>query len=620
VNTFPVIVLALSVLAIAYRYYSRFISDKVMGLDDSRTTPAHTKYDGQNYYPMTKWVLFGQHFSGITGAGPLVGPVLAAQFGFLPGLIWLVVGVCLAGAVQDFIVLFASVRREGKSLADIARTEISGLSGLSATLAILFVVVIATAGLGMTMVNAITGSSWATFTIAMTFPIAMIMGLWMYKIRPGKGIREATIFGIASLFAAVIGGKFIPDSFLAPYFTYSSHGLTIWLAVYALAASVLPVWLLLAPRGYLSTFMKLGTIAALIIGVLVVHPTFKMPAMTQFTAGSGPVIPGPMFPFAFITIACGAISGFHSLISSGTTPKMVSQESHMRPVGYGAMLCEGVVGIMALVAATSMYPGDYFAINSLGGRQGTVFQTKVATIKDATGAPTFPVTNLDDLSAQVGENVDGRTGGAVSLAVGMAQIFTAIPGMRSLMSYWYHFAIMFEAVFILTTIESGTRVGRFITQEFGGRKIKFLANSNSLTANIIASSVVVFAWAYFLWTGNISTIWPMFGIANQLLAAVALTVGTSMILNMGKLKYAWVTFIPMLFLSSNTLYGGFLSIRDNFWPLTASPNPALQTQGWVDTLCTATMMFLVLVILFDAFNRWRKIIFIGMPQVEYAGD
>jgi carbon starvation protein len=501
-----------------------------------------------------------------------------------------------------------------------ARSEISGLSGLSATLAIFFVVVIATAGLGMTMVNAITGSSWATFTIAMTFPIAMIMGLWMYKIRPGKGIREATVFGIVALFLSVIGGKFIPDSFLAPLFTYTPHGLTILLAIYALAASVLPVWLLLAPRGYLSTFMKLGTIGALVIGVLVVHPNFKMPALTQFTTGGGPVIPGPMFPFCFITIACGAISGFHSLISSGTTPKMVSLESHMRPVGYGAMLCEGVVGIMALVAATSMFPGDYFAINSQGGRQGVVFQTKVATIKDANGAPMFPVTNLDDLSAQVGENVDGRTGGAVSLAVGMAQIFTAIPGMRSLMSYWYHFAIMFEAVFILTTIESGTRVGRFITQEFGGRKIKFLANSKSIVGNIVASSVVVFAWAYFLWTGNISTIWPMFGIANQLLAAVALCVGTSLIINMGKVKYAWVTFVPMLFLSSNTLFGGFLSIRDNFWPLTSSPSPALQTQGWVDTISTAIMMFLVLIILFDALYRWWKVLSVGVPQVEYAGD
>jgi carbon starvation protein len=501
-----------------------------------------------------------------------------------------------------------------------ARSEISGLSGLAATLEIFFVVVIATAGLGVTMINALTGSSWATFTIATTFPIAMIMGLWMYKIRPGKGIREATIFGIVALVAAVIGGKLIPESSFASWFTYSPHGLTILLAFYALAASVLPVWLLLAPRGYLSTFMKLGTIGALIIGVLLVHPNFRMPALTQFDAGGGPIIPGPMWPFCFITIACGAISGFHSLISSGTTPKMVSQESHMRPVGYGAMLCEGVVGIMALVAATSMYPGDYFAINANGGRQGAVFQQKVASIKDANGAPLYPVTNLDDLSAQVGENVDGRTGGAVSLAVGMAQIFSAIPGMRSLMSYWYHFAIMFEAVFILTTIESGTRVGSFITQEFVGKKIKFLGNSKSIPANILSSSVVVFAWAYFLWSGNISTIWPMFGIANQLLAAIALTVGTSMILNMGKTKYAWVTFVPMLFLSGNTLWGGFLSIRDNFWPLTLSPTAALQTQGWVDTLCTATMMFLVFIILFDAFYRWYKVLFIGVPQVEYAGD
>jgi carbon starvation protein len=610
VNTFPIILLALGVLALGYRYYSKFIADKVMGLDDSRTTPAHAKYDGQNYYPMSKWVLFGQHFSGITGAGPLVGPVLAAQFGFLPGLIWLVLGVVLAGAVQDFIILFGSVRRGGRSLAEIARMEISGLSGLAATLAILFVVVIATAGLGLTLINALADSSWGTFTIAMTFPIAMIMGLWMYKIRPGKGIKEATIFGVVTLLLAVIFGKFIPGSFLAPYFTFSQHQMVVLLGLYALLASVLPVWLLLAPRGYLSTFMKLGVIGALIIGVLVVHPDFKMPALTQFTHGGGPIIPGPMFPFAFITIACGAISGFHSLISSGTTPKMVSLESHMRPVGYGAMLGEGVVGIMALIAATSMYPGDYFAINVAPAAYH-------ANVEAA-----FPTVNLTDLTAQVDEpqGIEGRTGGAVSLAVGMAQIFSSIPGMRGLMSYWYHFAIVFEAVFILTTIEAGTRVSRFILQEFGGRFYKPLERTDSIVANIVCSSLVVIAWGYFLWTGSVSTIWPMFGIANQLLATVALCVGTSMIINMGKLKYSWVTIMPLTFLGTNTLYGGFLSIRDNFLPLTANPNPATQFQGWVDTGCTAIMMFLVAVIIIDSMIHWWKASLSGAPVMEYAGD
>jgi carbon starvation protein len=608
VNTFPVIVLALGVLAIAYRYYSSFIANKVMGLDDNRNTPAHKKYDGQNYYPMSKWVLFGQHFSGITGAGPLVGPVLAAQFGFLPGLIWLVVGVCLAGAVQDFIILFASVRRDGRSLADIARTEISGLSGLAATLAIFFVVVIATAGLGLTLINALADSSWGTFTLAMTFPIAMIMGIWMYKIRPGKGIKEATIFGVVALTAAVIGGKLIPGSFLAPFFTFTSHQMTFLLGLYALLASILPVWLLLAPRGYLSTFMKLGVIGALVIGVLIVHPDFKMPAVTQFVNGGGPIIPGPMFPFCFITIACGAISGFHSLISSGTTPKMVSKESHMRPVGYGAMLGEGVVGIMALVAATSMHPGDYFAINV------------PPAAYHATVEASFPTVNLQELTNEVGERVEGRTGGAVSLAVGMAQIFSSIPGMRGLMNYWYHFAIVFEAVFILTTIEAGTRVSRFILQEFAGRWIKPLGRTNSIPANIACSSVVVVAWGYFLWTGSVSTIWPMFGIANQLLATVALCVGTSLIINMGKLKYAWVTILPLTFLGTNTLYGGFLSIRDNFFPLTTSPVPATQFQGWVDIGCTASMMFLVGIIIIDSLVHWYKASMTGAPAMEYAGD
>src|SRR5216117_738264 len=361
-NTFPVILLALAVLAIGYRYYSKFIAMTVLGVDETRTTPAHTQYDGQNYYPMGKWVLFGHHFAGIAGSGPLIGPTLAAQFGFLPGLLWLVLGVVLAGAVQDLVILFASVRRGGKSLAEIARREISGFSGVTAALAILFVVTIAEAGLGLAVVNALAESAWGTFTIGMTIPLALIMGVWMYKLRPGKGIREATVFGVIGLIAAVVFGKWIPGSVLAPYFTFSRHGLTILLGIYAVATAILPVWLLLAPRDYLSTFMKISTILALILGVFIVHPDFKMPALTSFIAGGGPIVPGPVFPFAFITIACGAISGFNSLIASGTTPKMISSEAHIRTIGYGAMLMEGVVGIMALVAATSMFPGDYFDV------------------------------------------------------------------------------------------------------------------------------------------------------------------------------------------------------------------------------------------------------------------
>lgn len=605
-NTFPVILLALGVLTIGYRYYSKFIERKVLGIDEKRTTPAHTNYDGQNYYPMSKWVLFGHHFAGITGAGPLIGPVLAAQFGFLPGLIWLVLGVVMAGAVQDFIILFASVRRGGKSLAEIARREISGFSGFAAALAILFVVVIAEAGLGLAVVKALEGSSWGTFTIGMTIPLAIIMGIWMYKVRPGVGVREATIFGVAGLLAAVIIGRFIPGSPLALYFTFTKNELTVMLGLYALAASVLPVWLLLAPRDYLSTFMKIGTIAALIVGVLVVHPSFKMPALTQYAGGGGPIIPGPMFPFAFITIACGAISGFHSLISSGTTPKMISNEGHIRTIGYGSMLMEGVVGIMALIAATSMFPGDYFAIN-----------TPVPAY-EANVAAQYPIVNLPDLSAQVGENVQGRTGGAVSLAVGMAQIFSGIPGMRGLMDYWYHFAIMFEALFILTTIDAGTRVSRFIVQEFVGKFYPPFARTDWLFANVTASILVVLGWCYFIWTGSIDTIWPMFGIANQLLASIALCVGTSLILNSGKAKYAWVTLLPFSFLSTNTLTGGYLSIRDNYWPKTF--DPATSTMGYVDTICTASMMILVALIIIDSLNRWRKTLVQGAPAVEYAGD
>src|SRR5437016_12571566 len=406
---------------------------------------------------MSKWVLFGHHFAGIAGSGPLIGPTLAAQFGYLPGLIWLVLGVVMAGAVQDLVILFASVRQGGKSLAEIARKEISGFSGVTAAIAILFVVIIAEAGLGLAVVNALAESSWGTFTIGMTIPIALIMGIWMYKVRPGKGVREATVFGVIGLLAAVVFGKLIPGSALAPYFTFSRHGLTILLGIYEVATSILPVWLLLAPRDYLSTFMKISTILALILGIFIVQPNFKMPALTPYIAGGGPIVPGPVFPFAFITIACGAISGFHSLIASGTTPKMISSEAHIRTIGYGAMLMEGVVGIMALVAATSMFPGDYFAINTPVAQ----YQAKIEA--------RYPIVNLPNLSADVGENVQGRTGGAVSLAVGMAQIFTGIPGMRSLMSYWYHFAIMFEALFILTTIDAGTRVTRFILQEFIGK-------------------------------------------------------------------------------------------------------------------------------------------------------
>jgi carbon starvation protein len=605
-NALPLILVALCVLTIAYRYYSAFIAAKVVALDDSRITPAHTLKDGQNYHPTNKWVLFGHHFAAISGAGPLIGPVLAAQFGFLPGFLWLVVGVVLAGAVHDFTVLVASIRRRGRSLADIARNEISPLAGIVASIAILLIVVIALAGLGLAVVNALRESSWGTFTIAMTIPIALFVGLWMYRIRPGK-IAEASTIGVIGVIACVFFGSMIPGSFLGPWFTLSREGIVIAMAVYGFFASVLPVWLLLAPRDYLSSYMKIGTIAALVIGVIVVHPDLKMPAMTQFVNGGGPIIPGKLFPFLFITIACGAISGFHALVSSGTTPKMISKESHARMIGYGAMLMEGLVGVIALIAACALEPGDYFAIN--------LSPEKFAALG------MHPV-NLETLSHEVGEVVAGRPGGAVSLAVGFAQIFTGIPGMAALMSFWYHFAIMFEALFILTTIDAGTRVARFLVQEFGGLFWQRFERTDWLPGTMISTALVVSAWGYFIWTGNISTIWPMFGTANQLLAAVALSVATSAIINAGKERYAWVTLAPMLFVATTTLSAGFLNITDNFWPLTE--DPATVVQGYVNVLLTAVMMVCAVVVLVEAGRRWYRVLVKGeylvAGQVVSAAD
>ncbi|MBI5473862.1 MAG: carbon starvation protein A [Ignavibacteriae bacterium] len=589
-NALPFILVSLAVLAIAYRYYSAFIAAKVVTLNDLRKTPAHEFYDGQNYHPTNKWVLFGHHFAAISGAGPLIGPVLATQFGYLPGFLWLLFGVCLAGAVHDFVILVASIRRKGKSLAEIARNEISPLAGIIGSVAILIIVVIALAGLGLAVVNALRESSWGTFTIAMTIPIALLVGLYMYRIRPGK-VAEASIVGVIGVIAAVIIGGAVPGSFLEPYFTLSREGIIISIAVYGFIASVLPVWLLLCPRDYLSSYMKIGTIAALVIGVIVVDPHLRMPAVTEFIHGGGPIIPGKMFPFVFITIACGAISGFHSLVSSGTTPKMLNKESDARFIGYGAMLMEGLVGIIALIAASSLFPEDYFAINLSPEKFAALGLTPV---------------NLEELSREVGESIAGRPGGAVSLAVGFAQIFSSIPGMKSLMSYWYHFAIMFEALFILTTIDTGTRVARFLVQEFGGRIWKPFERTDWLPGALFSTALVVFGWGYFIWTGNISTIWPMFGTANQLLAAVALAVATSAIINSGKTKYVWVTLVPMAFVSVTTLTAGWLNVTDNFLPLT--DNPATATQGYVNSTLTIVMMLCAVVIIIESFRRWYRVL------------
>jgi carbon starvation protein len=582
----------LGILAIAYRYYSAFIAARLMVLDDTRVTPAHELNDGRNYHPTHRLVLVGHHFAAIAGAGPLIGPVLAAQFGYAPGLIWLVAGVCLAGAVHDYVILWASVRRKGRSLAEIARMEIGPTAGITAAIAILFIIVIALAGLGFAVVNALQESAWGTFTIGVSIPLAIAMGLYMHRLRPDR-IAEATVIGVIGMVLAVVLGKPVAASSIGHWFLLSRQGIIIAMAAYGFVAAVLPVWLLLVPRDYLSAYMKIGTIAFLVLAVVIVNPPLQMPAFSQFVGGGGPIIPGPLFPFAFITIACGAISGFHSLVSSGTTPKMIDRESDIRPIGYGAMLMEGLVGIVALLAAAAMHPGDYFAIN--------------------TAPPVFarlgiPPVNLPDLQLAVGENVAGRPGGAVSLAVGIAQMFSGLPGMRHLMDYWYHFAIMFEALFILTTIDAGTRIGRFLLQEFLGRFYEPFGRREWLPGSLLSTLAIVVSWSYFIWTGSINTIWPMFGIANQLLAAVALAVGTTIIINMGRARYAWVTAVPLAFVSITTLSAGALSLRDNFWPMATGPDPSRHFQGYLNTALTIIMMVCVLVILANAMWRCTQVL------------
>ena len=599
-SALPIMIGVLCVLTIAYRYYSAFLAAKVMVLDDTRETPAHTMYDGQNYYPTNKWVLFGHHFAAISGAGPLVGPVLAAQFGFLPGLLWLVIGVVLGGAVHDFIILASSVRRRGKSLAEIARTEISPLSGLVTGIAIMFIVVIALAGLGLVVVKALGESPWGTFTVGFTIPLALFMGLYMYRFRKGK-ITEATVIGVIGLFIAVILGGRIAESSLASTFTFSESTITYLMAAYGFIASVLPVWMLLCPRDYLSSFMKVGTVAFLILGVLFVAPHLQMPATTPFVAGGGPIIPGKLYPFVFITIACGAISGFHSLISSGTTPKMLNRETDARMIGYGSMLMEGLVGVVALVAATSLMPGDYFSINVDRAR------TDYVQFVDTHSTEGFDLheQQLDELTRETGEkNLRGRTGGAVTLAVGISQIFSGLPGMKGLMKYWYHFAIMFEALFILTTIDTGTRVARFMLGEFLGRFHKPLERPDWMPGAIITSALIVAGWAYFIRTGSISTIWPMFGIANQLLAAIALCVGTTVIINAGRAKFAWVTITPLCFVATTTLTAGWRSIFDNF--LEEAKKPETMFRGYLNATLTGIMMTCMVIVLLDSIMRWRR--------------
>jgi carbon starvation protein len=596
-NAMPVVIGTIAVFAIAYRFYFSFVAAKVAVKNDLNQTPAYRLYDGQNYYPMNKWVLFGHHFAAIAGAGPLVGPVLAAQFGFMPGFLWMLIGSVMAGAVHDFVILTASVQHDGKSLAAIAKAEINKISGATTSFAIILIIVVALAGLGLVVVNALAESPWGTFTIASTIPIAIIMGVWMFKVRKGKTL-EATIFGVIMLIAVVITGRYIPGSGIAGWFTFNHKTLTILIAVYGFLASVLPVWFLLSPRDYLSSIMKISVITLLAIGLIIVAPEIKMPAFTEFGKGGGPIIPGKLFPYLFITIACGAISGFHSLVSSGTTPKMIMKESDIKPIAVGAMLTEGAISIMALIAATSLLPLDYFQIN--------IPIDKLQAILPKLHEMGFTESNLDQLSVSVGEKIAGRTGGAVSLGVGMAYIFSSIPGMTHLMSYWYHFAIMFEALFILTTIDAGTRIGRFILQETLGKVYKPFQKSNWLPGNLITSGLIVLAWGYFIYTGTVATIWPMFGAANQLLATIALAIGTSFIINRGRAKYAWVTILPMLFVGVTTLTAAFLNIKNIYLP-------QLQIQativpGVINLVLTVLIIICVFIILFNAIPEWIRVI------------
>jgi carbon starvation protein len=594
-NAMPFVIGTIAVFAIAYRLYFSFIAAKVAVRNDLGETPAYRLYDGQNYYPMNKWVLFGHHFAAIAGAGPLVGPVLAAQFGFMPGFLWMLIGAVMAGAVHDYVILIASVQHDGKSLAAIAKEEINKVSGVTTAFAIILILVVAMAGLGLVVINALAESSWGTFTIASTIPIALIMGVWMFRVRKGKTL-EATIFGVIMLILAVVIGRYIPGSQFSSMFTFNHKTLTILLAVYGFFASVLPVWLLLSPRDYLSSIMKISVIGLLAIGLIIVAPEIKMPAFTEFGSGGGPIIPGRLFPYLFITIACGAISGFHSLVSSGTTPKMIMKESDIKTIAVGSMLTEGAVSIMALIAATSLLPLDYFQIN--------VPVEKFQAILPKLHAMGFTESNLSQLSESVGEKIAGRTGGAVSLGVGMAYIFSSIPGMKHLMSYWYHFAIMFEALFILTTIDAGTRIGRFLLQEAFGKVYKPFQKTNWLPGNLLTSGLIVFAWSYFIFTGTVSTIWPMFGTANQLLATIALAVGTSFIINRGRTKYAWVTILPMIFVGVTTITAAYLNIKNIYIP--QSLETSTMVPGMINLILTLSILICVAIIFYNAVPKWIK--------------
>jgi carbon starvation protein len=562
INALWLVTASVCVYLVAYRFYSKFIAEKALGLDDSRPTPAVRRNDGLDYVPTDKWVLFGHHFAAIAGAGPLVGPVLAAQMGYLPGMLWLLVGVVFAGAVQDFVILFISTRRDGRSLGDLIRTEMGATAGIIAQFGVLAIMIILLAVLALVVVKALAGSPWGTFTVLSTLPTAMLMGLYNRYLRPGR-IGEMSAIGFVLLMAGIFFGQTISHSeTLAPLFTYKGETLALMLIAYGFIASVLPVWILLAPRDYLSTFLKIGTICALAIGIAFVQPNLKMPAVSQFIDGTGPVFKGALFPFLFITIACGAVSGFHALIASGTTPKMIMRESEMRFIGYGAMLAESFVAVMALIAASVLDPGVYFAMNSAPGLIGTTAAQAATTI--STWGFVITPDMLTETAKSVGEaTILSRAGGAPTLAVGMAQILSGFVGGSGMTAFWYHFAILFEALFILTTVDAGTRVARFMIQDLLGNFVPAMARTQSWAANLLATGLAVACWGYFLYQGvidplgGINTLWPLFGISNQMLAAIALILCTAVLFKMKRQRYAAITLTPTIWLIICTLTAGW---------------------------------------------------------------
>lgn len=687
--------LSLAAMAISYRFYSKFIAAHVLALDDSRKTPAESHYDGQNYDPTNRWVLFGHHFAAISGAGPLIGPVLAIQFGYMPGLVWLVVGVCLAGAVQDMMVLAASVRNDGKSLAELARRSLGAKAGSIASIAIFFIVIIALSGLGLVVVKAlggeevklpagtvlsgtgvanslssatpfdaksgivqfppdmsvtypsgtsvrrseafrlklpsgtttdtdsvtlpvgsselVRGSSWGVFTIGCTIPIALFVGFYMYRLRPGR-VMEASAIGAVAVLAATFAGNWIPGSPLEPWFSLSREGTILSICIYGFIASVLPVWLLLCPRDYLSSILKVGTLIVLVVGVIIANPKMEAPPINQyFAGGGGPYFSGAIFPFVFICIMCGAISGFHSLVASGTTPKMVGRESDVRMIGYGSMLLEGLVAVVALIAAASLPQGDYWAIN--------IDLAKVEQYADTLTKMGANIDHLSVLEEQVGgESLRGRTGGAVTLAVGMSQImtgaiarFSGTASLDGVIKYWYHFAIMFEALFILTTIDAGTRIARFLLQEILGRVYKPMERVDWLPGVIIGSFIVSLLWGGLIWTGSIATIWPMFGIANQLLAGIALIIVTTLLIQNGRGRYCWVTVVPLIFVSITSITAAGRMLQDNFVPNLIAGFSAQDSveysrviQGGLNTLATVFLLCAYIWMLAVALMEWFK--------------